>query len=87
MVSAAEKGKLDEFAFAAGALTYYIGDACKPLRISYLHHGDPEYLIEYIFKKGEREVRPKSGPTEMGVLSGYEDTMISAFATEVLETR
>lgn len=31
----------EEFVCAAGILTHYVFDACMPLHISYLHHGDP----------------------------------------------
>jgi hypothetical protein len=31
----------EEFVCAAGILTHYVFDACMPLHISYMHHGDP----------------------------------------------
>ncbi|KQU78978.1 hypothetical protein ASD00_36740 [Ensifer sp. Root31] len=84
MVEFAAADKPREFVCAAGTLTHYIGDACQPLHISYLHDGDPLRLVEYIFTRGERK-----GQTEMrrfgkGVHGGYEDTMISAFREKVL---
>jgi hypothetical protein len=41
MVSAVQRKELDEFVCAAGVLAHYIGDACQPLHVSYLHHGEP----------------------------------------------
>lgn len=84
MVEFAAADKPREFVCAAGTLTHYIGDACQPLHISYLHDGDPLRLVEYTFTHGERK-----GQTEMrrfgkGVHGGYEDTMISAFREKVL---
>ena len=84
MVKFANAGKPREFVCAAGTLTHYIGDACQPLHISYLHDGDPLRLVEHTFTRGER-----AGQTEMrrfgeGVHSGYEDAMISAFREKVL---
>ncbi|PSS59753.1 hypothetical protein C6558_36320 [Ensifer sp. NM-2] len=84
MVEFAAADKPREFVCAAGTLTHYIGDACQPLHISYLHDGDPLRLVEYTFTRGERK-----GQTEMrrfgkGVHGGYEDTMISAFREKVL---
>jgi hypothetical protein len=85
MVKAAATGKGDEFVCAAGVLTHYIGDACQPLHISYLHDGDPENLIEYKFKKGKNEGKTEMRPFGKGVHGGYEDAMVSAFKNEVLD--
>ena len=41
MMEFVEKNKIPEFVCAAGVLTHYVGDACQPLHISYLHDGDP----------------------------------------------
>ncbi|MCW1406676.1 hypothetical protein OLZ32_03635 [Rhizobium sp. 1AS11] len=84
MAEFAAANKPGQFVCAAGTLTHYIGDACQPLHISYLHDGDPLRLVEYTFTRGERK-----GQTEMrrfgeGVHGGYEDAMISAFREKVL---
>ena len=42
MVAAVEARQLDAFVCAAGVLAHYIGDACQPLHVSYLHHGQPD---------------------------------------------
>ncbi len=85
MAQAAEKGRRGEYVCAAGVLTHYIGDACQPLHISYLHDGDPENMIEYVFKRGKREGESEMRPFGKGVHSGYEDAMVSAFKEEVLD--
>src|SRR6185503_2557605 len=41
MVRFVKAGKVAEFVCAAGVLTHYVGDACQPLHISFLHDGDP----------------------------------------------
>lgn len=42
MVKCAGKGDTAGFVCAAGILTHYVFDACMPLHISYMHHGDPK---------------------------------------------
>jgi hypothetical protein len=71
MVEFAMAGKTAEFVCAAGVLTHYIGDACQPLHISYLHDGDPE-----------RAVNGKSFGA--GVHAAYEDQMVSANRAAIL---
>lgn len=39
MVEALKAGKLDEFIMIGGTAAHYLGDACQPLHVSYLHHG------------------------------------------------
>ncbi|MDQ0563036.1 hypothetical protein QO004_004845 [Rhizobium mesoamericanum] len=41
MIASLGEGKLDEFLVAGGTMAHYVGDACQPLHISYLHHGTP----------------------------------------------
>ncbi|MBL8915748.1 MAG: hypothetical protein JNM17_33925, partial [Archangium sp.] len=41
MVKAVKAKRLAEFICAAGVLAHYVGDACQPLHVSYLHHGRP----------------------------------------------
>jgi hypothetical protein len=42
MISSLSNGKVDEFLVAGGTMAHYVGDACQPLHISFLHHGaDP----------------------------------------------
>lgn len=42
LVQYARDAKLTEFVCAAGCVGHYIGDACQPLHVSYLHHGHPD---------------------------------------------
>jgi hypothetical protein len=42
LVEYARDAKLTEFVCAAGCVGHYIGDACQPLHVSYLHHGNPD---------------------------------------------
>jgi hypothetical protein len=39
MVKSVKAGEIDEFICAAGVLAHYVGDACQPLHVSFLHHG------------------------------------------------
>jgi hypothetical protein len=41
MVEFVRKGQVPEFICAAGVLAHYVGDACQPLHVSHLHHGEP----------------------------------------------
>jgi hypothetical protein len=44
MIASLSSGGADavaEFLVAGGTMAHYVGDACQPLHISYLHHGDP----------------------------------------------
>jgi hypothetical protein len=43
MVDFVKNGERDKFVCAAGVLAHYVGDACQPLHISFLHHGDPDH--------------------------------------------
>lgn len=42
MVAAVKANELNKYVCAAGVLAHYIGDACQPLHVSYLHHGLPD---------------------------------------------
>ncbi len=41
MVTYVQAGKISEYVCVAGLLAHYAGDACQPLHVSYLHHGEP----------------------------------------------
>jgi hypothetical protein len=85
MVEFVSKGRMPQFVCGAGVLTHYIGDACQPLHISYLHDGDPLQKFEYTFKKGKHEGETEERPLGKGVHSAYEDAMVSAFREEILD--
>ena len=42
MVKAVKQGNTAEFVCAAGIMSHYVFDACMPLHISYMHHGNPK---------------------------------------------
>ena len=42
MVAAVKNRSLADYVCAAGVLAHYVGDACQPLHVSYLHHGQPD---------------------------------------------
>jgi hypothetical protein len=85
MIRFVKAGKVAEFVCAAGVLTHYIGDACQPLHISFLHDGDPE-------QPQTRTIHHKNGtdedvvePLGAGVHSAYEDAMVSAHRGDILD--
>jgi len=85
MVDFASKGRTPEFVCAAGVLAHYVGDACQPLHISFLHDGDP-------LKPQTRTVHHKNGVTEevpealgAGVHAAYEDDMVNAHRKDILD--
>jgi hypothetical protein len=41
MIECLQNGSVAEFVFIGGTVSHYLGDACQPLHISYLHHGHP----------------------------------------------
>lgn len=84
MVRFVTAGKAAEFVCAAGVLTHYIGDACQPLHISYLHDGDPEdpQMVPHT-RHGEHVLEKE--PNGKGVHSAYEDAMVSAHRDKILD--
>ena len=46
MVQFVREGKIAEFICAGGVLSHYVGDACQPLHVSFLHHGRPDHPEE-----------------------------------------
>jgi hypothetical protein len=46
MVESLKQGKIDEYICAAGTMAHYVGDACQPLHVSFLHHGRPGHENE-----------------------------------------
>jgi hypothetical protein len=42
MVQFVQAGDAASYVCAAGLLAHYVGDACQPLHVSYLHHGQPD---------------------------------------------
>ena len=84
MVSFVENNQPDMFVCAAGVLTHYLGDACQPLHISYLHDGDPEQAVTFTHTSGKHAGESEQRPLGQGVHSAYEDDMIFDNRVEIL---
>jgi hypothetical protein len=84
MVRFVKAGKAPEFVCAAGVLTHYVGDACQPLHISYLHDGDPEQPVMVRHVRHGVPVEEKEA-LGSGVHSAYEDAMVNAHRNDILE--
>lgn len=85
MCQFADDGDAQKFVCAAGVLTHYVGDACQPLHISYLHDGDPNRPVEHEFTKGKKAGTTEKRPLGQGVHSAYEDAMVFAHRKEILD--
>ena len=46
MVEFVRQKKVAEFICAGGVMSHYVGDACQPLHVSFLHHGRPGHPEE-----------------------------------------
>jgi hypothetical protein len=76
-------GDAAKFVCAAGVLTHYIGDACQPLHISYLHDGEK---IPLRIPSLREKSRPKRrAPQRNGRPSAYEGKMIFDHRKLILE--
>jgi len=73
MTQFARVGETEKFLCAAGIVSHYVGDACQPLHISYLHDGDPDHLDG------------NGDPHGTGVHSAYEDGMVNAYTEGLLQ--
>lgn len=78
MVEFARRGKTAEFVCAAGVLTHYVGDACQPLHISYLHDGDPLQFTVHTVHHHDGTTSDVKQPLGQGVHSAYEDAMVNS---------
>ena len=85
MVRFVKAGKVAEFVCAAGVLTHYIGDACQPLHISFLHDGDPEQPQTRTIHHRDGTDEDVVEPLGAGVHSAYEDAMVSAHRDDILD--
>lgn len=85
MCDFAARGKAEEFVCAAGVLAHYVGDACQPLHISYLHDGDPGRPVKHVFTKGKKAGQTKLQALGTGVHSAYEDAMVFENRAAILQ--
>jgi len=81
----AAEGDAHKFVCAAGVLSHYVGDACQPLHISYLHDGDPNRPVEHEFTKGKKAGTTEQRPLGQGVHSAYEDKMVFDHRKDILK--
>ncbi len=84
MVDFAKKDSAPEFVCAAGVLTHYVGDACQPLHISFLHDGDPEQPVTRTVHHKNGTVEQVKDPLGKGVHAAYEDDMVNANRQKIL---
>jgi hypothetical protein len=84
MVGFAAKGKGPEFVCAAGVLTHYLGDACQPLHISFLHDGDPQRAVVRTVHHRDGTDEDVKDPLGKGVHAAYEDDMVNAHREDIL---
>ena len=84
MVTFVTDGDRERFICAAGVLAHYIGDACQPLHISYLHDGDPEQPTTRTVHHRDGTTGEVNDPLGKGVHSAYEDEMVNAFREQIL---
>jgi hypothetical protein len=68
------------FVCAAGTLAHYVGDACQPLHISFMHHGDPAHpvLRTITHKTGKKAGQTEQVDDSQGVHEDYEQNMFKA---------
>jgi hypothetical protein len=85
MCQFAADNDFQKFVCAAGVLTHYVGDACQPLHISYLHDGDPDRPVEHEFTSGKKAGASEMRPLGQGVHSAYEDRMVFDHREDILE--
>lgn len=77
MVDFVKNGERDKFVCAAGVLAHYVGDACQPLHISFLHHGDPDHPVTrtVTHERGKKAGESEDQNLSSGVHEDYEQTM------------
>lgn len=77
MVSALKLGNTAEYVCAAGILTHYVFDACMPLHISYMHHGDPDGLKKISSDTG------KEVPLAYEVHDEFDNQLVEYYKDEI----
>jgi hypothetical protein len=67
----------DEFVCAAGILPHYVLDACMPLHVSYMHHGDPN--------GPKKLMNGKEVPITEDVHSEFDNQVVEYHSQEITE--
>jgi hypothetical protein len=75
----------ESFVCAAGVLAHYVGDACQPLHISFLHDGDPRTPVSRVVHHRDGTDETVQEPLGIGVHAAYEDEMVNARRKEILK--
>jgi hypothetical protein len=78
-------GDRERFVCAAGVLAHYVGDACQPLHISFLHDGDPRTPVSRVVHHRDGTDETVQEPLGIGVHAAYEDEMVNAKRQEILD--
>lgn len=76
---------IPQFVCAAGVLAHYVGDACQPLHISYLHDGDPLNGHPHTVHHRNGTTSDVIIPAGKGVHSAYEDGMVNSHREQILD--
>jgi hypothetical protein len=84
LVRYAAAAKRAEFVCAAGVLAHYVGDACQPLHISYLHDGDPHQPVTKTVHHKDGTTSTKTEALGTGVHSAYESVMVNNHRVDIL---
>jgi hypothetical protein len=71
--------KPEEFVCAAGILSHYVFDACMPLHISYMHHGDPQGPMKMVTQAGKE----KPVPVSYNVHDEFDNGIVEYYASEI----
>jgi len=82
MVTYVKDGNVAGFIGAAGVITHYVFDACMPLHISYMHHGDPNGQMKTI-GSGEKE---KEVSIAYDVHAEFDNQMVEYYTKEIEKT-
>ncbi|MCA1815211.1 MAG: hypothetical protein LC746_02165 [Acidobacteria bacterium] len=89
MVRFVRAGDAVSFLCAAGTLAHYVGDACQPLHISYLHHGNPDQAHQVTrmitHAKGKNAGKTEPLNESSGVHEDYEQNMFKGASGEEMK--
>lgn len=81
----ADEVKLAKFVVAGGTMSHYVGDACQPLHISYLHDGYPDGRGEGVHTAYETKMLDTyKKKAELNFLSGITDLLIAVSPGELI---
>lgn len=79
MTMAVRRRRKAEFVCASGILAHYVFDACMPMHISYMHHGDPNGSMKTV-KSGGKE---KKVPVAYDVHAEFDNQMVEYYVDKI----